>query len=205
PGSATTRCGSSSAATTTKRSTRQTRPRACRSPPRRCSSTGAPTTRFRSSTRAPTPPVPAPSSSSSTASTTSSRSTRARAPTRRCGTRSAGPAVRDRSPPVAAERLRAQLHSRRRLAALVLGAIDHRERALDHVRVESVLRQLLARPVELHVGLEHPVELRVRRQRVLVELVRAQLGARGAVDDRLRDQLAARLLVQVVRQAEDVR
>ena len=36
------------------------------------------------------------------------------------------PPVRDRRPPVAAERLRAQLHPGRRLAALVLGAVDHR-------------------------------------------------------------------------------
>jgi hypothetical protein len=36
---------------------------------------------------------------------------------------STSPAVRDRRAPVAAERLRPQLHTRRRLAALVLGAV----------------------------------------------------------------------------------
>ena len=70
-------------------------------------------------------------------------------------------------------------------------------RALDHVRVEAVVIELLARAVELDVRLEHAVELGVRRQRVLVELVVAQLGARRAVDDRLRDQLAAGALVQM--------
>ena len=52
--------------------------------------------------------------------------------------------------------------------------------------------ELLARAVELDVRLEHLVELRVRRQRVLVALVGSQLGARRALDDRARDQLAAR-------------
>ena len=51
---------------------------------------------------------------------------------------SAAPAVRDRHPPVAAEGLRAELHAGRRLAALVLGPVDQRERALDDVRVEAV-------------------------------------------------------------------
>src|SRR5207302_4341775 len=40
----------------------------------------------------------------------------------------ASPAVRDRRPAVAAERLRPQLHARRSLAALVLGAVDHCDR-----------------------------------------------------------------------------
>ena len=66
-------------------------------------------------------------------------------------------------------------------------------------------RELLARAVELDVRLEHLVELRVRRQRVLVELVGAQLGARRALDGRLRDQLAPGALVQVPREPEDVR
>src|SRR5439155_14819188 len=44
----------------------------------------------------------------------------------------------------------------------------------------------------------------VGRQRVLVELVVAELRARRPVDDRLRDQLAAGPLVEVYREAEDV-
>ena len=48
---------------------------------------------------------------------------------------STAPAVRDRRPPVAAERLRPQLHARRRLAALVLGAVDQGERPVDGRRV----------------------------------------------------------------------
>src|SRR5690242_9469959 len=73
----------------------------------------------------------------------------------------AGPAVRDRGAAVAAERLRPQLDPRRGLAALVLGAVDHPQRALDDLRVEAVLRELLTRAVELDVRLEHLVELRV--------------------------------------------
>ena len=57
----------------------------------------------------------------------------------------------------------------------------------------------------LDVLLQHLVELRIRRQRVFVELVVAQLGARRAVDDRLRDQLAPDSLVQVAREPKDVR
>jgi hypothetical protein len=56
----------------------------------------------------------------------------------------------------------------------------------------------------LDVLLEHLVELRVRRQANLVELVVAQLRARRAVDDRLRDHLPPRALVQVARQPPDV-
>src|SRR5438477_3728316 len=53
------------------------------------------------------------------------------------------PAVRDRRSPVASEGLRAQADTGRRLAALVLGAVDHRDGALDDVRVEAVARQFL--------------------------------------------------------------
>ena len=53
--------------------------------------------------------------------------------------RLAAPAVRDRRAAVAAERLRPKLDSGRRLAALVLGAVDHRHRALDDVAVEAVV------------------------------------------------------------------
>ena len=53
--------------------------------------------------------------------------------------RLAAPAVRDRRAAVAAERLRPQLHSGRRLPSLVLGTVDHRHRALDDVAVEAVV------------------------------------------------------------------
>ena len=54
------------------------------------------------------------------------------------------PAIRDRRAPVAAERLRAQLHARRRLAALVLGPVDQRERAVHDLGIEPVRAELLA-------------------------------------------------------------
>src|SRR6185437_7963795 len=81
------------------------------------------------------------------------------------------PAVGDRRAAIAAEGLRTQLDARGRLPALVLGSVDHRDRAVDDVGVEAVLGELVAGAVELDVRLEHAVELRVRRQRVLVELV----------------------------------
>ena len=55
-------------------------------------------------------------------------------------TASAPPAVGDRRPPVAAEGARAELDARRRLAALVLGAVDERERPADDLRVELLPR-----------------------------------------------------------------
>ncbi len=68
------------------------------------------------------------------------------------------PAVGDRQAPVAAERPRPQLDARRRLAALVLRAVDERQRPLDDAVVE-LLEQLLARAVELDVRLQHGIEL----------------------------------------------
>src|SRR5712692_4059508 len=74
----------------------------------------------------------------------------------------AAPVVCDRRPAVAPERFRPQPHARRRLAALVLGAVDHRDGALHDVGIEPVAGQLLPRAVELDVRLEHAIELRVR-------------------------------------------
>src|SRR5919202_999812 len=115
------------------------------------------------------------------------------------------PAVGNRRSPVAAERLLPQADAGRRLSALVLGAVDQRDGALDDVGIEAVSAQLLRRPVFLDVGGKHFVERGVGRQGVLVELVLAQLGARGAIDDAVRDQLLLRVFVQVLREPEDVR
>src|ERR671922_1458965 len=90
-------------------------------------------------------------------------------PRRGCG--SAAPPVRDRRPAVAAERLRPELHARRRLAPLVFRSVDERDRAVDGVGIEAVGPQVLLRAVVLDVGLEHAVELGIGRERVLVELV----------------------------------
>src|SRR5438270_13520264 len=51
------------------------------------------------------------------------------------------PAVRDRRPPVASEGLRAEADTGRRLAALVRGAVAHRDGAHGDVRVGAVGRQ----------------------------------------------------------------
>src|SRR5437016_6301485 len=54
-------------------------------------------------------------------------------PARLCRAGLTAPSVRNGWPPVAAERLRPQLHARGRLAALVLGPVDEGERPLDDV------------------------------------------------------------------------
>src|SRR5919204_1122526 len=85
-------------------------------------------------------------------------------------TRLTAPAVCDRCAAVAAEGLWREPDAWRRLATLVLGAVDQGEGPLDDVRVESVLGELLTRTVLLDIGLEHAVERRVGGKRVLVEL-----------------------------------
>src|SRR5438477_12202969 len=76
---------------------------------------------------------------------------------------SIAPAVGDRRAPVAPECLRPKANAGRRLAPLVLGAVDHPDRPLDHVAVEPVRGELLAGPVVLDVCLEHAVERGIRR------------------------------------------
>ena len=83
--------------------------------------------------------------------------------------------VRDRRAPVAAERLRAQAHSRRCLPPLVLGPVDHRHGASTASGSNPSARAPRA-SVELDVRLQHLIEEGVRRQRVL-SLVLAQLRA----------------------------
>ena len=61
----------------------------------------------------------------------------------------------------------------RRLAALVLGGVDHPDHAVDHLGGHSAADQLLAALVLLDVGLEDRVEQVVGRQGVGVLLVRA--------------------------------
>ena len=103
---------------------------------------------------------------------------------------SAAVAVRDRHPPVAAERLRRDLDPRRLLAALVLGQVDEADDAVDVLRGQAAGDELLAAEVLLDVALEDRVEHLVGRQRVLVALVGAQLGRRRPRDDRLGDREA---------------
>src|SRR5207244_421752 len=59
--------------------------------------------------------------------------------------RLAAPSVRYRRSAIAAERLGREPNAGRGLAALVLGPVDQRDGALDHVRVEAVGRELLPR------------------------------------------------------------
>ena len=89
-----------------------------------------------------------------------------------------------------------RLYSARSMSAIARSTIS---------RLEAVLGQLLARAVELDVRLEHLVERGIRRQRVLVELVGPELGARRPLDDRHRDELPAGPLVQMPGEPEDVR
>ena len=102
----------------------------------------------------------------------------------------AAPAVRDRQAPVAAERLRAQLHAGRRLPALVLGPVDHRERAVDDLGIEPVAGQLLARRSSSTYASSTRSSSEYGGSESSSSWFVAQLGARGPLDDRLRDQLA---------------
>src|SRR5438093_1617546 len=90
-----------------------------------------------------------------------------------CAPSLAAEAVRDRQPAIASERLRSDPDPRGRLAALVLGAIDHGDHLVDDLGWSSVGDDLVAAAVLLDVGGEDAVEELVRRQRVLVELPRA--------------------------------
>ena len=60
------------------------------------------------------------------------------------GRGSTGEAVGDRQPAVAAERLRGDADAWRRLAALVLGAVDERDHIVDDLAGETLVDQLLA-------------------------------------------------------------
>ena len=66
----------------------------------------------------------------------------------------------------------------RRLAALVLGGVDHPDHAVHDVLRHAAADQLVAALVLLDVGLEDRVEQVVGRQAVGVALVGAQLGRR---------------------------
>src|SRR5687768_15383364 len=116
---------------------------------------------------------------------------------------STSPAIRDGRPPIAPESLRPELHPRRGLAALVLGLVDERDHLLDNPGVE-LLEQFLARAIEFDVRLEHGIEDLVRRDRVRVALIGAELRARSPLDRRLRHALPAGALVEVAREAEHV-
>ena len=114
------------------------------------------------------------------------------------------PAVRDRRPAVAAERLRPQLHARRRLAALVLGPVDERDDLLDDVvgrtpraapRASGRARRTPRAPGRgsSYGGIESSSRWSARS---------SALGARSIVARR--DELAPRPLVQVPREPEHV-
>src|SRR5215212_10546649 len=90
--------------------------------------------------------------------------------------------IRDRHPPIPPERLRRDLYPRRVLASLVLGQVDEAQHAVDVAGVVARPDDLVAAHVLLDVGLEDGVEDRVRRERVLVALVGAQLGTRRALE-----------------------
>src|SRR5204863_2591157 len=87
---------------------------------------------------------------------------------------SASPAVEipvgDRQAAIPPESLRRDLHTGRRLAALVLRAVDHRDDAVHERSVEALGDELLRRAVLFHVALDDRIELLVRRQAVGVLL-----------------------------------
>ena len=102
--------------------------------------------------------------------------------------RSAAVAVGDRHAPVAPERALGDLDARRGLAALVLGQVDEPARRVAPPLGQPLGDQLLAAEVQLDVAVQDAVEQLIRRQRVLVALVWAQLGRGRALDDRRGDR-----------------
>ncbi len=83
------------------------------------------------------------------------------------------PPAGDRQPAVPAERDGRRLGAGRRLAALPLGPVDHRDDGVDDGGLEAVGEELRAPVRLLHVLLEQGVEQVVGRQRVLVDLPRS--------------------------------
>ena len=85
-------------------------------------------------------------------------------------------AVRDRYPPILAERLGAHAHAGRRLPALVLGEVDEAHDAIDEGSVVPGCDELGAREVVLDVAAQDRVEHLIGRQRIVVALIGPQLG-----------------------------
>src|SRR5437588_803296 len=100
-----------------------------------------------------------------------------------------GVAVRERHPAIAAEGSRSDLDAGRRLAPLVLGAVDEVDDARHRMRVVPGRHQLFIAAVVLDVAAEDGIQLLVRRQRIAVLLLLAQLSRGGLGQHALRDHL----------------
>src|SRR6185437_9146947 len=94
-----------------------------------------------------------------------------------------GEAVRDWIAPVAAEGAARDLYARRGLAALVFGAVEHTPDAPHRGFVMAARHDLVHRHFVLDKTFENVVEFVIRRQRVLIGLVRLELGGRRLGDD----------------------
>src|SRR4029079_1118211 len=88
------------------------------------------------------------------------------------------------------ERLRGDADRRRGLSALEFVRVDELEETRHEVAVEAGRGYLVDLLPLLDVELENGVEHLVRRQRVLIRLIRTQLGRRRLRDRRPRDHLA---------------
>src|SRR5947207_8068542 len=93
-----------------------------------------------------------------------------------CGPPSAAPPVSNRQAPVLSEGPRRDLYARRRLAALVLGAVHQPQHVVHGRLVVAQLDDLLRRTVLLDVEAQNRIEHLVGRQRILVALPRLELG-----------------------------
>src|SRR3569832_1635146 len=100
----------------------------------------------------------------------------------------AAPRLRYRHASSRTERLARDLQSRRHLAALVLAGADAADHVAHHRGVDPGGDQGVAVQTTLQGRLQVGVQHVVGRQRVLVGLVRAQLGGGGLGQRRLRDQ-----------------
>src|SRR5690242_12351529 len=84
---------------------------------------------------------------------------------------------------VAAEILQRHLHSRGGLPTFVLSEVQHALNPLYRFTVETFLDDLRNRLLPLHQTLEYRVEHVIRRQRILIRLVLAQLCRRRTGDN----------------------
>ena len=96
--------------------------------------------------------------------------------------------IGDRIAPVAAEIAAADLHPRRRLAALIFGNIQQMLHPLDRGGIIAPRHRILEAAFPLHQAFQDAVQNIIGRQGILVGLVGAQFGGGRLGDDAFRDR-----------------
>ena len=81
--------------------------------------------------------------------------------------------LRDRNPPAHAKRARRNLQARRGLPAFVFAEIDLVHHVIDHRRVKTARHNFRLAQVFHDIQIQNRVQNLIRRQRILIRLVRA--------------------------------